>query len=394
MGAAYDKAWILYRQSRYEMALRQVEEELAASPNDSASHGLMALCLTGTGQFLEALRAAARGIELNPSLPFPHYAFAWVLYKDTKYESYAGSCSLAESVHGRDRRLFRAEQALAEALRLAPREASYFGLLAYVLNDGNKHEPALKAARDGLEIDPFEANCLRIQAIALGNLGRADEALKASAAAVACYPEGAIEHSIHARALLRCKRYGEAADHFAESLRLDPRSQTVRAELLEAIKSLDWMHRLLTRLRIAKDGKTVPAARGKRTLYAIAAYAGGLVLHSTLTSHGVPNKVSMLLSSIVVIPLWFVLSGRWLVILRTRRNPAARNLITRRQTIGACVGLVLVAGLCIWLIVGSWFILRGTAANPDPLGEQAIGINSVLFIGALIYGLQIWKKNN
>lgn len=77
MTAHYDRALLLYQQSRCDLAEQELHQALADEPNDARAHALLALCLCDRKDYPAAMREAEEAIHLGPDVPFTHYALAW-----------------------------------------------------------------------------------------------------------------------------------------------------------------------------------------------------------------------------------------------------------------------------------------------------------------------------
>ena len=110
MASPFDRALLLFRQSRYELAEKELRRTLSSDPDSAPAHALLALCLSERKRPDEARHEAGRAIALAPDEPFAHRAAAGVLLKQG--------------------RLDEADAAIHEAIRLDPSEADHFALLA------------------------------------------------------------------------------------------------------------------------------------------------------------------------------------------------------------------------------------------------------------------------
>src|SRR5579883_3444342 len=80
MPAHLDRAYLLYHQSRYDLAEKELRPALAADPDDAPAHALLALCLVNQKKLDPATEEAERAVACGPGLPATHFALATVRY--------------------------------------------------------------------------------------------------------------------------------------------------------------------------------------------------------------------------------------------------------------------------------------------------------------------------
>ena len=182
----------------------------------------------------EALSEGEEGVRLAPDLPYAHYMLS-LTYID------AG-------------RMQEAEEAVAEALRLDPRNPEQLSWLAWLQFQRGDRPAALATADQGLAIDPQHVGCLNRRGYFLRWTGDWKGAEVAVRAALAQAPEDGYTHANlawtlwskgHAQAgspgyfqpfrAARRPEMGEALDHFREALRFDPGSDWARTGLSEIL---------------------------------------------------------------------------------------------------------------------------------------------------------------
>ncbi|MBX6315032.1 MAG: tetratricopeptide repeat protein [Isosphaeraceae bacterium] len=227
MSAYLDRALVLYQQSRFDLAERELRRSLADDPDHPVAHALLAFCLASAKRLAEALDEAQTAIRLAPGLPFAHYALATVLYDQ--------------------RRLPEAEEAIQEAIRLDPEDADHFTVLAAIQFDRRRWAEALKAADQGLALDPENLGCANYRAMALVKLGRKREAGATIQGALARDPENALTHANQGWTLLHQGDHRKALEHFREALRIDPELDWARVGIVEALKARHFVYRVMLR---------------------------------------------------------------------------------------------------------------------------------------------------
>lgn len=223
MGAHFERAQILFSQSRYELAAKELCEELAADPENAGAHAMLAICLAHKKEFERALDEANAAVHLAPDDPYVHYARADVL-DDMD-------------------RLKEAEEAIQEAIRLDPYDADYFALTSRILFQQQRFKKALKAAAAGLSIDPANQACMRARVLALIHLDRMKYVPQAVESALAMNAEDAFSHAARGYFLLDSTKYDEALNSFKEALRIDPEMEWARDGVVTALKKQYLLYR-------------------------------------------------------------------------------------------------------------------------------------------------------
>jgi tetratricopeptide (TPR) repeat protein len=227
MSARLDLALLLFQQSRYELADRELRAELAVDPANVLAHALLALCLAEREQLDQAAHEAEEAVRLGPLMSFAHYTMARVLFDR--------------------RRLKESEAAIAMAIQLDPEDADFASLLASIRFHQRRWSDALEAAERGLAFDAHHVGCTNLRAMALIKLGRKQEAGATIDAALARDPENPVTHANPGWALLEQGEPARALHHFREALRLDPQGEWARMGIVEALKAKHILYRLMLR---------------------------------------------------------------------------------------------------------------------------------------------------
>jgi tetratricopeptide (TPR) repeat protein len=175
MNPNFERAVLLFGQSRHELAENELRQGLSVEPDDAHAHALLALCLAHREKFQEATDEAKQAVHLEPDNPFTYYALAYVLHDR----------------HRPDEAL----PAIQEAIRLDPGDADYLALLSQIYLDERQWPGALEAAERGQQYDPEHVGCTNLRAIALVKLGRKSEAGATIDAALARTPENSLTHA-------------------------------------------------------------------------------------------------------------------------------------------------------------------------------------------------------
>lgn len=326
----FDRALLLFEQSRYDLAEQELHRALGEEPGDAASHALLALCRSYRNDHAAATREAEDAVSLAPDMAFTHYALASVLAK-------------------KDR---NAEAALAieTALELDPSNASYYQLLAAIRLDQGDGSGALAAAERGLAVQPDHVGCVNLRAMALVKLGRKAEASAALAGALAEAPDDSFSHANRGWTLLHQGQPAPALNHFREALRIDPENHWARGGIVEALKARHLVYRLMLGFFLW-SGRL---SRHLQWVLILGIFFGQRMLSAV--ANAVPTLAPFLMPAVYAITGFVLLS--WLADplfnLLLRFNRFGRLALTRRQIVAsnwlaAC--LALAAGLACWALV-------------------------------------------
>jgi len=282
MGRHLERAYVLFDQSRRDLAEEELRQELAEDPSSFMAHALLSLCFAERGKFAEATAEAEQSIHLAPDVAFTHYALASVMLERRDYNA--------------------AERAIDQAIQLDPHRADYFGVLAAIRINRREWQAAVEAAEAGLAIDPEHINCNNLRAVALVKLGRRDEAGATIASALARAPEDAFTHANQGWALLDQGQPQKAMEHFREALRLEPNLDWARRGIVEALKARNIVYRVMLWyfLWMAK------LSRGTQWGIVLGGYFGYRVLSSL--AHDNPNLAPFIWPFLIVYILFVFLS--------------------------------------------------------------------------------------
>ena len=232
----FDRARLLYSQSRLPQAEAELRQALLADPTDAHAHALLAMCLTDQERRDEAEREAREAVHRGPDEPFSHYAHAYVLLDRHRPAEAVGP--------------------IAEAIRLDPHNPSHHGLAAAAHFTQKHWQDALDAAERGLAIEPDHVQCANLRAQALVQLGRRADAHGTLEGLLAKAPENAVAHANRGWALLHAGQPTPAMESFREALRLDPTSEWARLGIVEAMKARNIVYRVLLKFFLAMSRLT------------------------------------------------------------------------------------------------------------------------------------------
>jgi tetratricopeptide (TPR) repeat protein len=327
MGDHFERAQLLFEQSRYELCERALRQELAERPGNPMAHALLGLCLSAThqGGALEQVREA---IHQAPDLAFVHYA-------------------LADVLHDREE-LDGAAEAVREALRLDPAMPNYHGLQAGIEFKRGRWAESLAAAERGLAIDAGHVGCANLRALALVQLRRTEEAGATIESALARDPDHAVTHANQGWALLHRGDSAGALYHFREALRLDADFEAARQGVIEAFKARYLLYQLLLRFvlwmsRMSRQGQGAVLFAGVFGYVAIEVLGW---VFSSLRMYTVPVQAVCILFAVLI----WIADPLFNLVLRL--DPLGRAALTPEQVrasnrVGLCL-LGATAAALVW----------------------------------------------
>ncbi len=298
---------MLLDQSREELAVQELRQVLAESPEDSMAHAVLGICLASLKQFDEASREVETALHLAPEEPFVFYANSLVLQKRNRFAE--------------------AEVAIGEAIGMDPYQPEYFAQLSQIQFAQRRWQDALDASQQGLALDPEDVGCTNVHAMALVKLGRKIEAGEAIETALKRDPEDAVSHANMGWSLLESGDHKKAMEHFREALRLNPEMEWARIGIIESMKSHYFLYRLMLNWFLWMMKLT----RGNQWGILIGAYIGFQVLVRTNAKH---PEWSMWLMPLIIAYVAFALMT-WLASplfnLALRMNRFGRLALSREQ---------------------------------------------------------------
>jgi tetratricopeptide (TPR) repeat protein len=330
MDQHFQRALILFDQSRLDLAEQELRQSLAAAPSNASAHAFLALCLAKRQEYGEATFEARRAIELAPDLALAHYALASVLHERNHLDE--------------------ADDAIAEAIRLNPEDADFHWLHGAIRFARRDWPGALEAAEEGLRVDAEHISCNNLRAMALVKLGRKAEAGLNIDAALARDPEDALSHANQGWTLLEKGDPKAAMEHFREALRLEPDLEWARQGIVEALKARHLIYYVLLRYFLWMQKLSHKA----QWLVIVGGLVGYNVLRSLAATQPMlePFVFPLSLVWLSIVLLTWIADPLFNLVLRTSRF--GRLALSREQVIasnwvGGCVGLMVLAALAfLW----------------------------------------------
>ena len=283
MGKHLDRAEILLDLDKYDLAEKELRQEIVENPDSDLAHGSLARCLINQRKLgADTLQIVEYALSLNPENDWLHYLLAVYWHMSGDFN--------------------RAQTAIGVSIELDPNSPLYFDTLARILFDrGNDNfkthsrrvlliifvfsrgvlwpigwaisatfksywlrsylQPVFAPLEKSLSLDPEYLSALNLQTQLLINTNRSHRALDSSLYALRIDPNDDTAHRLHAQTLLRLGKYTAARDHFQSALSIDPSSNESKAGLLEAVRSqyriypwisiTNWRGRLVLLLGLA-----------------------------------------------------------------------------------------------------------------------------------------------
>jgi tetratricopeptide (TPR) repeat protein len=327
MGSHADRALVLIRQGRYDMAEESLGLELAAAPDDPLPHALLALCRSERKQHASAVEEAMIAVAGGPDDAYYHFILARVL-------------------HAADRNA-EAMRSIEEAIRIDPDEADHFHLLGALRYEKKDWKGALEAVGEGLSKDPENVSCANLRAMALVQLGESDAARDTLDSALEREPENALTHANKGWALIQERKYRESMESFREALRLDPTLDWAREGIVTALKARNVIYGAILRYYLWM------AKLSSRTQWMV--LIGGVLLVRFLRTAQRENPAIAPYTKPIIWAYFafFILS--WiadpLFNLLLRLHPFGKHALSRKEVMASnCVGGLLLAALVFFCI--------------------------------------------
>ena len=322
MNPHFERAELLYRQSRYDTAEDELRRCMADDPDFAPAHALLALCMLARESFADATDCAQRAVGMAPDVPFPHYVLAQVMMARNRFEE--------------------AEQSARQAVELNPYSADLHQMLGDAYFAQRRWPSALEEAEEGLRLDAEHIGCANLRAMALVKLGRKDEADKVLEGVLARDPEDGYSHANQGWTALHQNDPKKALEHFREALRLEPTLEFAQAGMVEALKARYFIYRLMLRWFLWMSS----LGRRWQWVFILVLFFSTRIIRNLAQDN--PNLGPILW------PMWGILIGfslmTWiadpLFNLMLRMNRYGRHILNRDQIRGAnAIGICILAAV-------------------------------------------------
>jgi tetratricopeptide (TPR) repeat protein len=217
------KASILISQSRYELAIEALCEELDSSSDDSCSYAQLAICFYQLKKYKEAYENIVRAIELDPRSSINHQTLALILYEQKKY---------IEAI-------FEAN----EAIYLDPNDANAFTILSKIMVNQGQYDRALEVSEKAVELEPESIVVLLAYGEALAFTNNKsknnDKLANVYETILSIDPKNDEAHLALGGILFRQSKSlrKKGYYHLKESLRLNPTSDYIKSSVLLQVKN-------------------------------------------------------------------------------------------------------------------------------------------------------------
>ncbi|MEM9351580.1 MAG: tetratricopeptide repeat protein [Planctomycetota bacterium] len=206
---------LLYQQSRYEQAEKELGFALSQDPEDAWAYGLMGACRAAAKKFDEAVELGNQAVSLAPD------------DSDIRY--------LLAQIHFRRNDLDVAEKTIDAAVGLDPEQSRYYALRAAIRATRKQWGAVLNDCETALELDPQNTTAINLKAQAQRGIGV--DAADDLEHALRVNPEDPYSHANVGWQCLEKGELAKAEKHFREALRLDPDLEWARVGALETLKA-------------------------------------------------------------------------------------------------------------------------------------------------------------
>jgi len=352
MDAIWERAFLLYREDRWQLSEKACREILASDPQHFGALWLLALNLLPQKRWEEATEAARQSILAEPENEFGYYVFAQTMFERN--------------------RLDEAGQALQHSLQIEPDQPGAWSMLALIRYQQERFQEAYDASQQGLKFDPDHGNCLNFAAMAANRLGRSGVAEQSLRDSLSRDPENELTHANLGWMYLQNGDAANAVASFRESLRIAPDSEAAKSGLLEAIKARNAVYRAVLRFNLWM------ARQSSQSQWVVA--IGCLMGYRFIAKVGrfipalAPLTTAFLTLYLVLVAITWLLAP--LTNLLMRLHPDGKYALNRKQIVQANVvgGLVLVAivGLAAYfagdLECGRYLALTAAVLVPAAVG--------------------------
>ena len=237
---------MLRKQGRYEAAVEAYRAVLKRDSRYALAYAGLGDALFQLGRYEAAVDALSMAVEIQPGLPFAgklyvlmgraaralgqldsaeeHFRRAMAIEPDEA----AALLDLAGVLRTQGRR-DEADALMNRARELRPGDSAHLQNIAEALRKEQRHDEALAAYREVLAVSPGFALAHAGMGDTLFRMERYEESLDAITQALSSQPDLNVAGSLHSlagQAAQHVNRPDEAAHHYAEAVRIDPRDTT------------------------------------------------------------------------------------------------------------------------------------------------------------------------
>ncbi len=212
-----ERANLLLKQGRVNDAIAQIKILLQQNPDNDEALAMYTRCYYDKKEFNEGIKTCLNAIAISADNHYYFYLLAFGYYRINNNKD--AITELNRSIH------------------LNPFFCEAYGLLSHIFCEEKNFEKALQKANEGLAIDPENISCLNGRSVALNKLKRTDDAIETMHLALAQDPDNEFTHVTVGWNYLEKGKNNIAANHFKETLRINPNNANAKNGLKEALKS-------------------------------------------------------------------------------------------------------------------------------------------------------------
>lgn len=228
MNAPLERAAQLIKLKKFPHAVKELDMYLAAEPGDAVAHAYKAIAFDSLNQPRRALDSATKAVSLAPDYHYVHYILGIIHFDQTK-------------------NYLEAEDALKEALRLAPDDPDYFEVYAKIKIARGRYSEALEICNQGLKLAPEHTDLKSTRARAYALAGKSKDSDRDILEALRSDP-GNLESMISdGWVKLISNENSQALDIFTEALKKEPGNESARFGLIESLKAQNFFFRMYLR---------------------------------------------------------------------------------------------------------------------------------------------------
>jgi tetratricopeptide (TPR) repeat protein len=399
MGKHLDRAEILLDLDKYDLAEKELRQEIAENPDSDLAHGSLARCLINQRKLgAETLSIVEYALSLNSENDWLHYLLAVYWHMSCDFN--------------------RAQTAIGVSIELDPNSPLYFDTLARILFDrGNDNfkthtrrvlimlfvvsrgaalpialgllaicksywlrsylQPVFTPLEKSLSLDPEYSSALNLQTQLLIQTNRYHRALASSLNALQIDPSDATAHRLHAQTQLKLGKYTVARDHFQSALRIDPSSNESKAGLLEAVRSKYWIYPWIS----------ITNWRGRLVLLLGLVITLAIGISTTWLNN---NLIFAIFTYLIFIPaICISLAAKPIFNLFLQLNPKTKLLITSSISIQHTIFSNYIASLIVAIISSTYlftcFLVILNNRSSQAIVSYILAIISGIFISAVTF---------
>ncbi len=328
----YDRALVLYQQSRYQQAEELLRQALTQSPNSISCLHLLAEVLIQRDQPAEARQIIDVAIGMAPANDVLYATKARIMIDVQRYDD--------------------AERLLREAINLNPGSADHFAMLGHITLSRKRYNEAEQLADKALGLDPENTLALNTKATAQLKQNRKVESEETLRGALGQNPEDSYTYATYGWNQLEQGDHTKALEFLQQSLRYNPNNPYAQSGMMQALQARYFFYRWFLRYQFWLGNMGAKYQWG----FIIGFYVLTRILD--WASRAVPSLEPILFPIVILLAL--VALSTWIVgplsQLLFRTNKYAKFLLSKKEkraTVFTAIWLsVCLAGIAVVLITG------------------------------------------